>query len=95
MARKGGSRRKRVSILTKSIRTKGKISQKRYLAVLNEGDKVTLTLEPGIQKGMFHPRFSGKTGTVLRKTGTCYEVKIKDMDSVKSFIVHPIHLKKL
>jgi len=95
MARKGGSRRKRVSILTKSVRDKGKISQKQYLAEFKEGDKVSLTIEPGIQKGMFHPRFSGKIATVLGKKGSCYEVKIKDMTKEKSFVVHPVHLKKL
>lgn len=95
MARKGGYRRKHVSILTKPARKKGKISQTRYLTGFKKGDKVALTLEPAVQKGIFHPRFSGKTATVVAKTGSCYEVKIKDFSKEKILIVHPIHLKKL
>jgi len=95
MARKGGTRRKRSSLMTKSVRRKGKISFRNYLAELNNGDKVALFVEPAVQKGMFHPKFSGKVGTVLSKKGSCYEVKINDFAKEKTLIVHPVHLKKL
>jgi large subunit ribosomal protein L21e len=91
--RKGGSRRKSRGELTKSIRLKGKISIRSYLAKYSAGDKVILKLDPTVNEGTFHARFIGKAGTVEKKRGSCYEVKIRDLNKYKSIIVHPIHLK--
>ncbi len=95
MGRVGGSRRKKASKLTKSIKNKGKLSLRRYLAEFSEGDRVSLTVEPAIHEGMYHPRFIGKSGVVVSKKGSCYEVKIKDFNKDKILIVHPVHMKKL
>lgn len=95
MARIGGNRRKKVSILTKSTREKGKVSISKYMSEYKAGEKVSLNIEPSEHKGMFHPRFSGKTGTIINKVGSCYEVKIKDFTKEKVITVHPIHLKRL
>jgi large subunit ribosomal protein L21e len=95
MARIGGLRRKRVSIFTKKRENKGKISLKRYLTEFKEGDRVSLTVEPAVPQGMYCPRFAGKSGTIISKKGTCYEVKIKDFSKEKILIVHPIHMRKL
>ena len=51
--------------------------------------------EPAVQRGMHHPRFQGKTGIVLGKQGTNYKVQIKDGNTKKIMITHPIHLKKV
>jgi large subunit ribosomal protein L21e len=37
----------------------------------------------------------GKTGTVEGKRGQAYIVKAKDLKAMKTFIIKPIHLKKL
>lgn len=95
MARKGGARRGKVSKFTKTLRQKGKVSITRYLSEFSEGDKVALTVEPSIHSGMYYPRYIGKTGIVLAKKGTCYEVKIRDMNKYKTLIVHPVHMKKV
>jgi len=95
MARIGGPRRKKVSRFTKSTRAKGKISLRRYLSEFEDGDRVSLTVEPSIHKGMYHPRFIGKSGIVLSRKGSCYEVKIHDFSKEKILIVHPIHMRKL
>jgi large subunit ribosomal protein L21e len=92
MARLGGSRRKRVNIFTKSSRDKGKIALRAFLQEFAVGDKVTLKLEPGIQRAMYLPRFHGKTGLVKRKQGDCYYVEIKDGNKTKEVIAHPVHL---
>lgn len=92
--RKGGQRRKRASILTKNSRNRGKVSLKSYLMEYKDGEKVTLIVEPAIQKGLYHPRFAGKTGIIKKKLGSCYEVKIKDSNKEKLLVVHPIHMKK-
>jgi large subunit ribosomal protein L21e len=95
MARIGGLRRKKVKIFTKGTKTKGKVSQRRYLQVFNVGDRVSLTIEPAIHEGSYCPRFVGKSGTIMAKRGTCYEVAIKDFAKSKTLIVHPVHMRKI
>ena len=92
--RTGGSRRKTRSKLKKNIREKGKISICKYFQKFQEQDRVRLNAEPGIQKGMYFPRFHNKTGIITGKQGDCYELQIKDGGRIKTLIVHPVHLKK-
>jgi len=91
----GGFRRKTRHKLAKPLRAKGKISQKRYLQKLDDGEKVMLHAEPAYQKGMYFPRYHGKVGVVKGKKGECYNVAIKDHKKDKLLIVHPVHLKKI
>jgi large subunit ribosomal protein L21e len=93
--RKGGMRRKTRGKLKKSYRQKGKMSLKKYFQEFKEGDKVCLHAESAIQKGMYFPRFHGKSGIVQGKKGNCYNIAIKDFNSTKMLTVHPVHLKKL
>ena len=92
--RKGGSRRGTRHKLSKEVREHGKISITRHLQEFKPGDRVKLNIEPAIQKGMFHPKFQGKTGVVLGKVGRCYQVEIKDISKTKMLIIHPIHLTR-
>ena len=94
MNRKGGPNRKVRSKLTRESGEKGKLSIRRFLQSLKIGDRVKLMAEPSIQKGRFPLRFYGKSAVVKAKQGNAYMVSIKDHDKEKSFIVHPIHLKK-
>jgi large subunit ribosomal protein L21e len=93
MKRKGGTRRKSRNKFTKSSRTKGKIDITAYLRQYNEGDRVTLSLEPSIHEGAYHPRFKGRSGRITAEKGSCYEVEIKDGGKTKHIITHPVHLK--
>ncbi|MBI4144002.1 50S ribosomal protein L21e [Candidatus Woesearchaeota archaeon] len=90
----GGARRKTRNLFKKHAREKGKISLTRYLAEYKKGDLVVLKSEPGVQDGMYHPRFHGRTGVVLSKRGECYFVGVNDMDKAKKVIIHPVHLVK-
>lgn len=90
----GGNRRKTRNKLKKNVRRQGKISLTRYFQKFNEGDKVYLTAEPAVQKGMYFPRFHGKAGIIKGKQGFCYKVQVKDMNKNKIIIIHPVHLKK-
>ncbi|MFC1728529.1 50S ribosomal protein L21e [Nanoarchaeota archaeon] len=92
--RVGGLRRKTRSLLSKSARTKGKLSLSKYFQTFKPGEKVALKAEPSVQKGMFGRRFAGKIGVVDSKRGNCYMVKIKDIGKEKLVVVHPVHLKK-
>ena len=57
------------------------------------GQKVHLTIEPSVHKGMYHSRFIGKTGIIKSARGRCYEVAITDGGKEKTLLIHPIHLK--
>ncbi len=91
----GGFRRKTRQKLSKSRRSKGKISVKNFFQTFEEGEKVVLSAEPAVQKGMFFPKFYGKVGIIKKKVGRCYKVLIKDGKKEKNPIIHPIHLKKI
>jgi len=95
MKRIGGFRRKSRAKFTKDIREKGKISLTRFFQKFNDGDRVLLSVEPAIQKGMYSPKFMGKSGLIKRKNGKCYEVNVKDGGKEKCLIVHPVHLRRL
>ena len=94
MKKIGGIRRKTRSKLKKPIKDKGKLRLSKYFQHFKVDDKVVLSAEPSVQKGMYHPRFHGKIGIVKGTHGKCYEVEIKDAEKTKSLIVHPIHLMK-
>lgn len=94
MKRIGGLRRKTRYKLKKHVENKGKVRLSRYFQEFTVGDKVVLSAEPAVQKGMYHPRFHGKTGVITGMKGKCYEVEIKDINKVKNLIVHPVHLKR-
>ncbi len=94
MARKGGSRRNTRYLLKKNLSEKGKVSFKEYLQEFKEGDVVSLSPEPAVHEGLYHPRFTGRKGVVKGKQGDCYKVSVKDGGKDKILISHPSHLKK-
>jgi len=93
--RTGGLRRKTRYKFRKEKRRRGKISFTEYFKSFNIGDKVYLSAEPCVQKGMYHPRFMGRWGTIKNKRGKCYEVAINDLGKDKTLLVHPVHLKRV
>ncbi|PLW80029.1 50S ribosomal protein L21e [Candidatus Woesearchaeota archaeon] len=94
VTRTGGFKRKTRHKLSKNIRQKGKVSLKKYFQEFETGERCVLKCEPAVQKGMYFPRFHGKSGIVKSKRGACYEVTIKDGKLEKTIIVHPVHLLK-
>lgn len=90
----GGFRRKTRHKLSKSHRDRGKVTITRHFQEFKEGERVKLVLEPSFHKGIFHPRFHGKSGVVQSKKGKCYYVLIKDFTKEKNLIVHPVHLRR-
>ena len=93
--RTGGTRRKSRHKFRKNVRTKGKISLSKYFQSFIPGQRVCLKSEPAVQKGMYHARYHGKSGKIVKKQGNCYFVQIKDKNKIKNLLVHPIHLKKI
>ena len=90
----GGMRRKTRYKFRKETRSRGKISMTNYFQSFNVGERVYLGIEPAVQKGMYNPRFSGRSGTVNGKRGRCYTVLINDMGKEKTLVVHPVHLRR-
>ncbi len=93
--RMGGFRRKTRSKLRKSPKQKGKISIRNYFQELKPNEMVCFKAESAVQKGMYFPRFHGRTGKVIGREGTCYKVQFKDGKKDKIIVTHPIHLKKV
>ena len=84
-----GTRKK----LANEPRERGTSPPQRAVAEFDEGQKVHLAIDPSVNEGRFHPRFSGHTGTVAGKQGRAYKVEINDRGKRKTLIVKPAHLR--
>jgi len=78
----------------KPVRTRGKISISRYFQKLEKGDSVAVVKEPAMQP-TFPKRLQGKTGLVESRRGKSYLIKIRDVNKEKTFLIAPVHLKKI
>lgn len=78
----------------KPVRTRGKLQLSRYFQNLKEGDSVAVNIEQSVDFS-FPKRLQGRTGSVAGRRGKAYVVSIKDQAKEKSFLIPPIHLKKI
>ncbi|MCX9013726.1 MAG: 50S ribosomal protein L21e [Candidatus Methanoperedens sp.] len=92
MAKTHGTRRKSRYKLKKTVREKGLSTITRAIQQFTAGDIVNIDLDPGIQNGMPHHKFHGKTGKVVGQRGRAYLVGVRDGNSMKEVIVLPEHL---
>ncbi len=74
-------------------RERGTSPPQRAIQEFDEGDTVHLKLDPSVNDGTFHHRFSGRTGTVVGEQGAAYKVEVADKDATKTIIAKPAHLK--
>ena len=81
-------------IKKKKQREHGKIKLSRYFQDFKKGDKVGVIRELAVQP-KFPKQLQGRTGVIESKRGSHYIVKIKDIKKEKTYIIHPVHLKKL
>jgi large subunit ribosomal protein L21e len=79
----------------KRIRTRGKFSFMSFFQKFDSGDSVAIVRELGMQSPGFPKRMQGRTGVVIGKRGGAYIVEVKDINMKKSYIIKPIHLKKI
>lgn len=79
---------------SKTPRTRGKISFKRFFQKFKEGDSVAVVQELSMSMG-YSKRIQGRTGKVIAKRGSAYEIEIKDLNKPKRYLIKPIHLKKI
>ena len=92
MAKTHGTRRKSRYKLKKTVREKGLSPISRAVQEFADGDIVNIDLDPGIQNGMPHHKFQGKTGKVTGQRGRAYLVEVRDGGLMKEVIVLPEHL---
>ena len=78
----------------KNKKEHGKIKLSRYFQAFKEGERVAVIRELAVQVG-FPKKLQGRSGVVTTKRGNSYLVKIKDLNMEKTYIIHPVHLKKL
>jgi large subunit ribosomal protein L21e len=81
-------------IKRKNIRNHGKIKLSEYFQGFNEKDRVTVVRELALMP-KFPKRLQGRSGIVDGKRGKSYLVKIKDLNKEKSYLIHPVHLRRL
>ncbi len=78
----------------KKPRQKGRFSFTRYFQFFNTGDSVAVVRELSIKFG-YPKRLQGKTGKIIGRRGSAYEIEIKDLNKPKTYLIKPIHLKKI
>lgn len=78
----------------KSIKEKGKISFSRFFQSFKPGDIVSLVRDLSF-KANFPQRVQGRTGVVKEQRGRAFLVEINELGMRKSYVINPIHLKKL
>jgi large subunit ribosomal protein L21e len=80
--------------LSNHPRERGTSPPQRAIQEYEAGQKVHLKLDPSVQKGRFHPRFNGHTGTVVGKQGRAFKIEINDGGKTKTIISMAAHLRE-
>jgi large subunit ribosomal protein L21e len=73
-------------------RERGTSPPQRAIREFDEGQTVHLKIDPSVSEGRFHPRFSGRTGTVVGTQGEAYKVRVSDGGSEKTVVATAAHL---
>ena len=81
-------------IKRKNFKEKGKIKLSNYFQELKINERVAVIKEHSLNP-KFPKKLQGRSGTVCGKRGSSYLVKINDINKEKTYIIHPVHLKKL
>ena len=78
----------------KRVREKGKLKLSSYFKKIDDDANVAIVTDVGVRVS-FPKRLKGMSGKVCGSRGKFKLVEIKDGDKLKTFIIHPVHLKKL
>ena len=76
------------------MKTRGKLNLSQYFQEFKNGDKVAIVREQALSPA-FPIRIQGRTGIVSGKKGSAYIIKIQTGSMVKTYIIRPMHLKRL
>jgi large subunit ribosomal protein L21e len=78
----------------RKVRDKGKLKLSSYFKKFSDGDLVCVVRDLGVAAA-FPSRITGKSGKVVGSRGKYKMIELKDGAKMKTFIIHPIHLRKL
>jgi len=87
-----GFRSRSRGTFTKEVRERGLPPVTRFLREFEVGQKVMVRIEPSDPHGQPHPRYQGRTCTVIGRTGRAYRIEFLDGGKRKELIATPIHL---
>ena len=87
-----GFRSRSRGTFTKEVRERGLPPVTRFLREFAVGDRVVVRIESSDPHGQPHPRYQGRTCTVVAKSGRAYRVAFLDGGKRKELIANPIHL---
>ncbi len=87
-----GFRSRSRGTFTKDVRERGMPPVSRYLREFALGSRVTVKLEPSSPRGQPHPRYQGRTCTVIGRVGRAYRLEFLDGGKRKELVSLPIHL---
>ena len=76
------------------MKESGKIKLSNYFQEFKEGDRVAVIRELSVQP-KFPKQLQGRSGVVKNKRGSSYIVEVNDLNKCKTYIIHPVHLRKL
>jgi len=81
--------------LKKHPRERGLSPISKAIQEFNEGQNVSVVIDPGLHKGQPHPRFYGRIGKIIGKRGRAYVIAIADGNKMKEIVARPEHLKPI
>jgi large subunit ribosomal protein L21e len=87
-----GFRSRSRGTFTKEVRERGLPPVTRFLREFEVGERVMVRIEPSDPHGQPHPRYQGRTCTVVGKSGRAYRIEFLDGNKRKELIATPIHL---
>ena len=90
-----GFRSRSRGTFTKEVRERGLPPVTRFLREFAIGQKVSVRIEASDPHGQPHPRYQGRTCTVIGKVGRAYRIEFLDGGKRKELIATPIHLVPL
>lgn len=70
-----------------------RLNTRSYIKSFSVGDRVTI-VPKGNSKNIPHPRYRGKTGTVVEKRGSAYVVQLRIMNAYRKLVVPSMHLER-
>lgn len=86
--------RRRTRNLRVSPRARGKVSIRSRLQKFDMDERVSIRINPSCQN-IPHPRFNGRTGSVVGAQGRAYFVELADGGKTKRVLVTPEHLRRV
>ncbi len=92
MRKSKGYRSRTRKLLSKDVRTRGKLGLSELLVSHNPGEKVCIKINPSVHKGMPHKRYQGRVGTIAEKRGKSYVVNVTLGDKMTQIISRPEHI---